>query len=163
MRYHFVSVMLKMKWSCWRDTVKDITRAVNAYIMNPPYNGSDRANKPWTSIVMDTITHAVPGSEFLFIVPVHWRTNPGKEYTKVRTCLRTQLAFFQEHYVDASTFGVGEEISWWIARKKQDPEDQSVLEEYEYFDEHDTVQLVHAEVVEGRRRRNRHHLYIPQL
>ena len=129
--------------------MNDIAHAVNAYIMNPPYNGSDRANKPWTSIVIDTITHAVPGAEFLFIVPVHWRTNPGKEYTKVRTCLRTQLEFFQEHHVDASTFGVGEEISWWIARKKQDSEDQSELTTYEYFDEYDEVHIRKLELVDG--------------
>lgn len=116
--------------------MKDIASKVNAYIMNPPYNGSDRANKPWTSIVIDTITNANPGSEFLFIVPVHWRTNPGDKYQKVRLCLQTQLIFFEEHYVDKSTFGVGEEISWWIARKKDDPKNQSMLTEYQYYDEH---------------------------
>ena len=57
--------------------MNDIANAVNAYIMNPPYNGSDRANKPWTSIVMDTITHAVPVG-VLFIVP-YTENQSGKE------------------------------------------------------------------------------------
>ena len=86
--------------------MKDIACAVNAYIMNPPYNGSDRANKPWTSIVIDTITQAVPGAEFLFIVPVHWRTNPGRIY-KGADMFAYAASIFQEHHVDASTFGVG--------------------------------------------------------
>ena len=96
-----------------------VHKEIDAYIMNPPYNGSDRANKPWVSIVINTIRNAQAGAEFLFIVPIHWRTHPGTKYTKVLSCLRTELEFFEEHEVDPATFGVGEEISWWIARKKQ--------------------------------------------
>ena len=126
-----------------------IKNPIMAYIMNPPYNGPDRAKKPWITIVVDTITNAVPGSEFLFIVPTHWRTHPGLLYKPVLACLRTQLEFFEEHYVDSSTFGIGEDVSWWIARKKQDPKDTTVLEEYTYRDENNEVHTRRMEVYDG--------------
>ena len=63
---------------------------IKAYVMNPPYNGSDRANKPWVSIVISTIENAVAGAEFLFIVPIHWRTHPSETYKKVLMCLQKE-------------------------------------------------------------------------
>ena len=126
-----------------------INDPIKAYIMNPPYNGSDRANKPWVKIVVDTITKAESGSEFLFIVPTHWRTNPGALYKPVLSCFRSQLSYFEEHHIDSSVFGIGEDVSWWIARKKQDCTDRTELEEYQYWDEYNEIHTRKMEFFDG--------------
>ena len=127
----------------------NMTSKIAAYIMNPPYNGSDRANKPWVRIVVDTIGNAAPGAEFLFIVPTHWRTHPGKKYKPVLDCLRTQLEYFEEHYVDSALFGIGEQVSWWIARKKQTPSDCTEIQKYIFWDKDNKKKIYRMEVYDG--------------
>lgn len=113
----------------------------DSFILNPPYNGITKADKPWVKICSDVIVNAKAGAVFGFITPSHFLKKDETLYLALKQIIIKNLKYLEVHHIHKNIFNVGEEVFFWVGIKKEN-DSVSDLFEIKYFDENGVENLV---------------------